>query len=148
MNHSKFNQIQPSDAIGKWIDTLFNTTLSDAIGMDYSASNPAVNVTEDDSKFNLHLAAPGLTKQDFNIRVENDHLIISVEKKTESEETVPGRFTRREFNYSSFKKSFRLDDKINREGISAAYDNGILNLTLPKKNVTEEKSSSKVIEIS
>ncbi|HZV70424.1 MAG TPA: Hsp20/alpha crystallin family protein [Saprospiraceae bacterium] len=148
MNHTKFNPVQPSDAIGKWIDTLFNTTLSDAIGMDYAVSNPSVNITEDDAKFNLQLAAPGLTKQDFNIRVENDHLVISVEKKNESEETVPGRFTRREFNYSSFKKSFHLDDKINREGINAAYENGILNLTLPKKNITEEKSSSKVIEIS
>ena len=148
MNHTKFNQAQPSDAIGKWIDTLFNTTLSDAIGMDYSASNPAVNVTEDDTKYNLHLAAPGLTKQDFNIRVENDHLIISVEKKNEKEESVPGRFTRREFNYSAFKKSFQLDDKINRQGIIAAYENGILNVTLPKKVVTQEKSPSQVIEIS
>ena len=148
MSHTKFNQTQPSEAIGKWIDTLFNTTLSDVIGMDNSASSPSVNITENDTQFSLHLAAPGLTKQDFNIRVENDHLVISVEKKNESEETVPGRFTRREFNYSSFKKSFHLDDKINREGIAAAYDNGILNLTLPKKNVTEEKSSSKVIEIS
>jgi HSP20 family protein len=148
MNHTKFNQTQPSDAIGKWIDTLFNTTLSDAIGMDHAASNPSVNITEDDAKYSLQLAAPGLTKQDFNLRVENDHLIISVEKKNEKEETSPGRFTRREFNYSSFKKSFRLDDKINREGISAAYENGILNLTLPKKDVTEERSSSKVIEIS
>ncbi|MBK9982335.1 MAG: Hsp20/alpha crystallin family protein [Saprospiraceae bacterium] len=92
MNHTKFNQMQPSDTISKWIDTLFNTTLSDAIGMDYSASNPAVNVTEEDAKYNLQLAAPGLTKQDFNIRIENDHLIISVEKKNEKDESVPGRF--------------------------------------------------------
>ncbi|MEP6794766.1 MAG: Hsp20/alpha crystallin family protein [Saprospiraceae bacterium] len=148
MNHTKFNQVQPSDAINKWIDTLFNTTLSDAIGMDYSVSNPAVNVTEEDAKYNLQLAAPGLTKQDFNIRIENDHLIISVERKNEKEESVPGRFTRREFNYSAFKKSFQLDDKINRQGITAAYENGILNVTLPKKDVTQEKSSSHVIEIS
>ncbi|MEO6132041.1 MAG: Hsp20/alpha crystallin family protein [Saprospiraceae bacterium] len=148
MNHTKFNHPQPSEAIGKWIDTLFNTTLSDAMGMDNSASNPSVNITEDESKYNLHLAAPGLTKQDFNIRVENDHLIISVEKKNEKEENVTGKFTRREFNYSAFKKSFRLDDKINREGITAAYENGILNITLPKKEVSMEKPNSHVIEIS
>ncbi len=148
MNHTKFNQAQPSDTVSKWIDTLFNTTLSDAIGMDYSVSNPAVNVTEEDAKYTLQLAAPGLTKPDFNIRIENDHLIISVEKKNEKEESVPGRFTRREFNYSAFKKSFQLDDKINRQGITAAYENGILHVTLPKKDVTQEKSSSHVIEIS
>lgn len=148
MNHTKFNSVQPSDAIGKWIDTLFNTTLSDAIGADYSVSNPSINITEDDSKYNLHLAAPGLTKQDFNIHIENDNLIISVEKKNEKEESLQGRFTRREFNYSAFKKSFQLDDKINRQKITAAYENGVLNLTLPKKEVTQEKSSSQVIEIS
>ncbi|MEP6646036.1 MAG: Hsp20/alpha crystallin family protein [Saprospiraceae bacterium] len=148
MNHTKFNQAQPSEAIGKWIDTLFNTTLSDAMGMDHAASNPSVNITEDDAKYNLLLAAPGLTKQDFNVRIENDHLIISVEKKNEKEESVPDKFTRREFNYSTFKKSFRLDDKINKSGISAAYENGILNLALPKKEVNTEKPDSHLIEIS
>jgi HSP20 family protein len=126
MSHTKFNQVQPSEAISKWIDTLFNTTLSDAIGMDNSTSSPSVNVTENDSQYSLHLAAPGLTKQDFNIRVENDNLVISVEKKEEKEENVSDKYTRREFNYSAFKRSFRLDDKINRQGISASYDNGVL----------------------
>ncbi len=148
MNHTKFNQAQPSEAIGKWIDTLFNTTLSDVIGVDYSSSSPSVNITEVDSGYMLHLAAPGLTKQDFNIRVENDNLVISVEKKEEKDENVPGRFTRREFNYSAFRKSFSLDDKIDRQGISAAYENGVLKINLPKKNVSPDKPDSQVIEIS
>lgn len=148
MNHAKFNQVQPSESLGKWIDTLFNTTLSDAIGMDYSNSSPSVNITEEETQYILHLAAPGLSKQDFNIRVENDHLVISVEKKAEIEENLPGRYTRREFNYSAFKKSFQLDNKINREGITAAYEDGVLKLNLPKKDVTLEKPASHVIEIS
>jgi len=148
MNHTKFNQAQPSDAIGKWIDTLFNTTLSDVIGMDHAVSSPSVNITENDSQYSLHLAAPGLTKQDFNIRIENDHLIISVEKKEEKEAYVPGRYTRREFNYGAFKRSFHLENKINREGISAAYEDGVLKINLPKKDVTLEKPASHVIEIS
>ena len=148
MNHTKFNQVQPSDAIGKWIDTLFNTTLSDVIGMDHASSSPAINITEDDKQFSLHLAAPGLTKQDFNIEVENDQLVISVEKKEEKEENVSGKYTRREFNYGAFRKSFRLEDKINREGISASYENGVLKINLPKKEVTPDKPASHVIEIS
>jgi HSP20 family protein len=145
--NTKFNQVQPADAIGKWIDTLFNTTLSDVIGVDYSTSSPSVNITEDDAKFSLHLAAPGLVKEDFNIKVENDFLVISAEKKEEKDENVQGKYTRREFNYGAFKKSFRLDENINREGITAAYENGVLKINLPKKEVTPEKPSSKVIEI-
>ena len=148
MNHTKFNQIQPSQALGKWIDTLFNTTLSDAIGMDYANASPSVNITESDSAFTLQLAAPGLNKKDFNIRIENDQLVISVEKEDVKEENLAGRYTRREFNYSAFKKSFHLENKINRDGITAVYEDGVLNVHLPKKEVTIEKPGSHVIEIS
>jgi HSP20 family protein len=133
MTYSKFNQVAPSGSLNKWIDTLFNTTLADAIGTDFTTSSPSVNVIEHDKHFNMQLAAPGLEKKDFNIRVENDYLVISAENKSESEETVKPNFTRREFNYASFKRSFQLDDNINREGITATYENGVLHITLPKK---------------
>ena|SRR6187399_2891380 len=147
MNHSKFNQVQPSDALGKWIDNLFSKSLSDVIGLDYSVSTPSVNITETDTAYMMHLAAPGLNKKDFNIRVENDNLVISAEKKEEMEESKPGRFTRREFNYGAFRRSFHLDEKINRDGITATYEDGVLKITLPKKEVTIEKQSSHVIDI-
>lgn len=147
MNVTKFNPVQPSDSLGKWIDTLFNSTLADVLGSDNTVSSPSVNVVEHDSHYLLHLAAPGLTKQDFNIIVEQDHLVISAEKKTEKEETE-GRFTRREFSYGTFRRSFHLDDKINRDDISAAYEDGVLKLTLPKKVETAKKPSSQTIEIS
>ncbi len=147
MNVTKFNPAQPSDSLGKWIDTLFNTTLADVLGSDNTVSSPSVNVVDHDSHYLLHLAAPGLTKQDFNISVEQDHLVISSEKKSEKEETE-GRFTRREFSYGTFKRSFHLDDKINREDITASYEDGVLKLTLPKKEESAKKSSSKTIEIS
>lgn len=146
MNITKFNPVQPSDSLGNWIDTLFNTTLADVIGSDNAVSSPSVNIIEHDAHYALDLAAPGLTKQDFNISIENDHLVISAEKKSEKEET-DGRFTRREFSFGSFKRSFHLDDKINREGITAAYEDGVLKLTLPKKEEVAQKSSSKTIEI-
>lgn len=148
MNYSKFNQVAPATSINKWIDTLFNTTLADAMGTDFTVSSPSVNIVEHDGQYVMQLAAPGLTKEDFNIRIENDYLVISAEKKTEKEENDnQGKFTRREFNYSSFKRSFQLDDNINREGISAAYENGVLHLTLPKKEENWKKPATTMIEI-
>ena len=148
MTYSKFNQVPASASINKWIDTLFNTTLADAMGTDFTVSTPSVNIVEHDNQFVMQLAAPGLEKSDFNINIENDYLVISTEKKTEKEETSNnGKFTRREFNYSSFKRSFPLDDKINVEGISANYENGVLHITLPKKEETVKKPGTTTIEI-
>ena len=148
MTYSKFNQVPASASINKWIDTLFNTTLADAMGTDFTVSTPSVNIVEHDNQFVMQLAAPGLEKSDFNINIENDYLVISTEKKTEKEETgKDGKFTRREFNYKSFKRSFQLDNNINREGITAAYQNGVLNITLPKKEESAKKPSTTTIEI-
>ncbi len=146
MKSAKFNTVNPSESLGKWIDTLFNTTLADAIGNDYTVSSPSVNVSEHDSHFLVQVAAPGLTKQDFKISLENDQLIISAEKKTDQDESN-GKFTRREFNFGSFKRSFHLDDSVNREGISAAYEDGVLKVTLPKKEDIAKKPTSQSIEI-
>ena len=148
MTYSKFNAAAPSTSLNKWIDTLFNTTLADAMGTDFTNSSPSVNIVEHDAHFTMQLAAPGLQKSDFNINIENDYLVISAEKQTEKEETGnQGKFTRREFNYSSFKRSFQLDENINREGIAASYENGVLNITLPKKEETWKKTGTTTIEI-
>ncbi|HUR31469.1 MAG TPA: Hsp20/alpha crystallin family protein [Saprospiraceae bacterium] len=146
MNLTKFNPVDPTDSIGKWIDTLFNTTLTDVIGSDNTISSPSVNVIEHDLHYEIDLAAPGLTKQDFNIAIEQDHLVISAERQTENEEKN-GRFTRREFSYGSFKRSFQLDDLINREKITATYEDGVLKVTLPKKEEAAKRSLNKTIEI-
>ena len=147
MYNSKFNPVHNSQSLGKWVDTLFNTTLADVIGNDFTVTHPSVNITDQENHFLMELAAPGLEKADFNISIENDNLVIAVEKKSEKEETEKGKFTRREFNYSAFKRSFFLDEKINREGISASYENGVLRITLPKKDETWKKPSAKTIEI-
>ncbi len=148
MTYSKFNAAAPSTSINKWIDTLFNTTLADAMGTDFTNSAPSVNIVEHDAHYTMQLAAPGLQKSDFSINIENDYLVISAEKKTEKEETgTEGKFTRREFNYSSFKRSFQLDENINREGIAASYENGVLSITLPKKEETWKKPGTTTIEI-
>lgn len=148
MTYSKFNAAAPSTSLNKWIDTLFNTTLADAMGTDFTNSAPSVNIVEHDAHFTMQLAAPGLQKSDFSINIENEYLVISAEKKTENQESGnEGKFTRREFNYSSFKRSFQLDDNIKREGIAASYENGVLSITLPKKEENWKKPGSTTIEI-
>lgn len=148
MTYSKFNAAAPSTSLNKWIDTLFNTTLADAMGTDFTNSAPSVNIVEHDANYTMQLAAPGLQKSDFSINIENEYLVISAEKQTKKEETGnEGKFTRREFNYSSFKRSFQLDENINREGIVASYENGVLSITLPKKEENWKKPGSTTIEI-
>ena len=93
--------------------------------------NPAVNILEDEKQFTLELAAPGLKKDDFNINLDNNTLTISKESKEEKEE-VKDNYTRKEFVYNSFSRSFRLPKFILAEKIKAEYKDGILKVSLPK----------------
>lgn len=103
-----------------------------------------VNIKETDKEFNLDVIAPGLKKEDFNINVEKDLLTISFENKAEKSETTD-KVIRSEYQYRSFKRSFTLGEKINVTNIAAAYNNGILSISLPK---TEEvAATTKKIEI-
>lgn len=92
---------------------------------------PAVNVKETEASFEVALAVPGLTKEDFKLAVEDDRLTISAKQETQSEDSNE-RFTRKEFNFQSFERSFLLPDNVNSEAISASYENGILKVELPK----------------
>lgn len=105
---------------------------------------PSVNIKETDKSFDVELAVPGMKKDDFEIEVNEDLLTIRSEKKTENEEENE-RFTKREFNYSSFVRSFRLPENVNGDDIKAKYKEGILRLEIPK---LEEAESSKVRKIS
>lgn len=97
-------------------------------------SVPAVNVSETEDNFTLEVAAPGKTKKDFNLELDNGVLSISSEEKQEDEQKDKnGRFTRREFSYSSFKRAFTLPETVDVEKISAQYKDGVLVVTLPKR---------------
>lgn len=100
---------------------------------------PAVNVSETDKSYEIELAAPGLKKEDFHVKVENGILTISSEKKSEKE-TKDKNYTRKEFNYSSFTRSFTLPTDVKEDSIKAAYDNGVLKLSVVKTAVTTTKS--------
>lgn len=109
-------------------------------------SLPAVNVKENGNDFEVEVAAPGMKKEDFKIELDNNILGISSERTQENNEEKDN-YTRREFSYSSFKRTFSLPDSVNSETISAKYDNGVLKIVLPKKN-EEQIAKSKLIEIS
>ncbi len=107
---------------------------------------PAVNIDEDDDKFNVTLAAPGMKKSDFTIDLEGNMLIISCEKE-ENKEEQEKRYTRKEYSYSSFNRSFTLPMEVNKEKIQAKYEDGILHLMLPKNEEAKKKLISKHISV-
>lgn len=107
---------------------------------------PAVNIKETTDEFTLELAAPGKTKEDFELSLDHDVLTISTEDKKE-ETTTEENYTRREFSFSAFKRSFKLPQTVNKEHINATYTNGILNVTLPKREEDKVKPK-RLIEIS
>lgn len=106
---------------------------------------PTVNVTEEKDKYNLSLAAPGLAKKDFKVDVNGNILTISAQKE-ESKEEKDKTYSRREYNYSSFSRSFTLPDEVEADKIDASYEEGILKLMLPK-NVNAGKKNQKAITI-
>lgn len=93
---------------------------------------PAVNIVEHDNNYQVSLAVPGMKKDDFKIDVDGNMLTISSEKE-ETKEEKEKKFTRKEYNYSSFSRSFTLPEEINKEKIEAKYEDGVLKLVLPRK---------------
>jgi HSP20 family protein len=116
----------------------FSSIFDEFLGQNYmpkmtsGLTVPAVNIKEDDKAFTIVMAAPGLDKADFNIGINQQVLTISSEKKAEKEEKEEGKFTRREYSYSSFSRSFTLPNTIETDKIEATYENGELVITLPK----------------
>ena len=109
-----------------------------------SKQNVPVNIKETETDYQLEVVAPGFEKENFKISLENKLLTIEGEKKTE-EENKNEKIVRREFRNQSFKRSFTVDENIDKENISAKYVNGVLSLNLPKKG--EVKPSTKQISI-
>jgi len=134
-----------------WTNDLFDTGRflnprlfgfgSDAF--DFVNRAPSVNITENEKEFKIEMAAPGLERKDFKVEVENGMLCISSEKEEESKEEKKN-YTRREYSYNSFSRSFTLPDNSSPDKIDAKYENGVLNITLPKKEVTVSKPAKEI----
>ena len=117
----------------------FLSLIDDFIGSDwnlkvpsFSSTMPAVNIKELDSQFEIELAVPGKKKDDFEIEVENGILSISSSQEEEQQVNEKGKFTRREFSYTSFRRSFTLPDSVDPTKIDARYADGVLQVLLPK----------------
>ncbi|MCH2488785.1 MAG: Hsp20/alpha crystallin family protein [Flavobacteriales bacterium] len=123
-----------------WIDEMFNNDLPSVFKTNFNAgfSLPKVNISETDDAFTVALAAPGMKKDDFKIEIDNQVLSISSEME-QNEETESDNFTRREFGYSSFQRSFTLPESVDSEKATASYEDGILKLELPKKEEAKKK---------
>jgi HSP20 family protein len=107
-------------------------------------SVPAVNIKETEKNFEVELAAPGYDKKDFNVNIDNGVLIVSAERRDEKE-NKDGNYTRREFGFTSFSRSFNLPQNTNEEDIDARFENGILKLSIPKQE--SNSKARKAIEI-
>lgn len=106
---------------------------------------PAVNIKDEDDHYEVTLAAPGMTKKDFAVDIDGDILTISAEKEEEKEENKK-KFSRREYSYSSFSRSFSLPDEVLKDKIEATYTDGVLTINLPK-NENSTKTSSKKVQV-
>jgi len=98
-----------------------------------SALSAPVNIQETDKSYELHVVAPGLKKEDFKLNIEGDTLQISAEQNAENKDQHDGKWIRSEFRTRSFKRSFSLNDKVDAANISAKYADGVLVVSLPKK---------------
>lgn len=127
------------------INSMFDNFFSDGDGFSKAISKgtsvPAANVVETETNFELELAAPGKQKQDFKVEVDNNVLSISSENE-EEKETEEKNYTRKEYSYSSFNRSFTLPENAQEDAIKATYDQGVLKVTIPKKEPSTKVSKS------
>ncbi|WP_096433418.1 Hsp20/alpha crystallin family protein [Labilibaculum antarcticum] len=123
-------------------DRFLENDLFDWSNRNYSNTNttlPAVNIKEDENGFEVEMSAPGLDKKDFKIELNNSVLTISSAKKAENETKEGEKFSRREFSYQSFSRSFTLPETAEGDKVGAKYENGILRVSIPKKEEAKPK---------
>ncbi|MCQ2337539.1 MAG: Hsp20/alpha crystallin family protein [Paludibacteraceae bacterium] len=135
-----------------WLPSVFNDLFNDNMlsTMNQFAGNtvPAINVKESETTYTVQVAAPGMTREDFDVRIDEDNdLVISLERKNADEAREGERFLRREFSYSKFQQTMILPDDVDKERISAKVENGILSVELPKMTKEQIQKAQRCIEI-
>lgn len=131
-----------------FFNRLFEGDLMDWSSTNFAGSNstlPAVNVLENDNEYKIEVAAPGMKKEDFNVSFENGRLTISSEFKEEKGNDKDEKYSRREYRYQSFQRSFTIPENlVDGEKISARYNQGILGITLPKREEVKPKPAREI----
>ncbi len=130
-----------NDFFKPWNEWFVNDTV-----LARAQSVPAVNITEHKSEYRVSLAVPGMKKSDFKIDIEDNMLTISSEKE-ENKEEKDKKFTRKEYSYSSFSRSFSLPENIKRDEIEAKYEDGVLSINLPRKVESGKIQNKAKIEV-
>lgn len=131
-----------------WLPSIFNDFFDNDWMTKANATAPAINVSESDKDYKVEVAAPGMTKDDFNIHLsENDELVISMEKKNETEGKENKKYLRREFSYSKFEQRLVLPEDVEKDKINANVSDGVLTIELPKRTPEEKAKVNRVIEI-
>ena len=143
-----------------WFPTLFNDFFDYDFWMTNRKNNltaPAVNVLDEEKEYKVEIAAPGMTKDDFQIKIDNDNnLVITLEKKTETKEgdtnekkdaKKNGKYLRREFSYSQYQQAFSLPEDIDKQKITAKMEHGVLTIDIPKTEPQKPVDTSRQIEI-
>lgn len=131
-----------------WLPSMFNDFFDNARMERNTSSAPAVNVMEHEKGYSVEIAAPGMTRDDFNVELNEDgNLVITVEKKQENEQQKQGHYLRREFSYSKFRQLLVLPEDIDKDRISAAVEHGVLSIELPKLPEETAKPQVRSIEV-
>lgn len=130
-----------------WLNNSFDDLFNDNWMTRTSVTAPAINVKESKDEYDIELAAPGATKQDFNVNLDNDgNLVIKMEHKDDKkEENKKEHYLRREFSYSNYEQALALPDDVDRNSINAKMENGVLRITLPRTAKAEKET--KQIEV-
>ncbi len=125
------------------VDEFFGKDFPVFLNLDTGISSPSVNIIESREDFRIEVAAPGLEKEDFRIHLQHNVMTISSEKEASREEKDE-KFMRREFSYLEFSRSFSLPGSVDSERIDASYMNGVLSITIPKREETKDKTSREI----
>jgi len=133
-----------------WLPEMFRDFFDNNWMLKANATAPAINVIENDKDYNVEVAAPGMTKDDFKVTLDDaNNLLIEMEKKSETsaEDKKDRKFLRREFSYSKFEQGILLPDNVEKDRISAKVENGVLTIEIPKKASEEAAKVAKTIEV-
>ncbi|MFZ5553591.1 MAG: Hsp20/alpha crystallin family protein [Bacteroidota bacterium] len=139
------HRMERRELLAPSIDNLLNDFFNDSfLSREFAGYVPAVNLQESENAYQLEVSAPGFTKEDFSISFNNGELEISGEHKSENS-SEEKNYTRKEFSYGSFRRSFAFSEEVEDEKISAKYENGILKIELPKIHPENGKKGKQIM---
>lgn len=132
-----------------WLPNIFNDIFDNDWIEKVNTTSPSINVIEKPNEYQVQIAAPGMTKDDFKVSLDEEgNLVVAMEKKAEKEEKKEEtHYLRREFSYSQFTQAMVLPEDVDKEKIEAHVENGVLDVTLPKLSPVEVKKQTKQIAI-